>query len=257
MIIGPSQWQIDNVREHDKIVVARKSLVMRIIDLISGFKPELVTVKMKSKDNMIYKKQVDKRLVTIFTQEEINSKITSRFNYTVINRSGLLSDVRSGNMIVSINQLNLSLDNKIYSIPIDVIEQCIERCKRRYNMLGDDDSSLDYDYVSESEAKEFEYNGYKYEFNNGINFKIIMYKLKNESDKSKDKYMIIENLFKLSASGNSIKDVTDKLLEVLSDRINLALSESNDRKYNSFLLEETLDNVIKKYVKVTKVKEES
>lgn len=253
MITNPSQWQIDNVRSHDKVIVAKKSFIMKLLDFISGFKPELITVKMRSEDNKIYDEKVDKRLVTIFTQEEINSKIVSSFNYTMINKYGQISNVRNGEMVVSTDQLNLSMNGKVYTLPIDVVKQCIEKSNRRFNMLNENSESLDYVYVSEDNATEFEYNGLRYEFINGITFKLIMYRLKDEVE-NKDKYLIVENLFKLSVSGNDPTETKDKLLRTLADRINLAFSESNDRNYNSFLLEETLDNVIKRYIKITEIK---
>lgn len=256
MITSPSQWQIDNMRERDQIVITKKSFSMKLTDLISGIAPELITVKLRYRNGEEHKEVIDRRLVTIVTQEEINSKISSPIGYTVVNKNGQLTSLRNGVVSASINQLCFSVDNKIYSFPIDVIEQCIEKSKRKFNLLNKDSESLDYDYVSETSASEFDFNGKRYEFKNGISFKLIMYRLRDDSDQNKDKYMLVENLFKLSVSGNDSKELTNKLLEILSDRIDLALTKSNDKHYNSFLLDETLDNVIQKYVKVVKLNNE-
>lgn len=120
-------------------------------------------------------------------------------------------------------------------------------------MLNDNSSSLDYNYISESCSKEFDFDGYRYEFMNGVVFKLIMYKRRDDTNKDLDKYVVIEDLFKLSVSGNDTKEVTEKLLSILSDRIKLALSKSNDKNYDSFLLENSLDNIIRKCVRVTKI----
>lgn len=253
MITNPSQWQLDNIRQYDQVIVSKKSFLMKLIDFVSGITPEFVTIKRKSKDNKEYLEKADRRLVTILTQEEINSKVNSQITYISINKNGQSTGTRVGEATVSINQLILTIDNKIYSIPIDIIEQCIEKSKRKFNMLNDNSSSLDYNYISESCSKEFDFDGYRYEFMNGVVFKLIMYKRRDDTNKDLDKYVVIEDLFKLSVSGNDTKEVTEKLLSILSDRIKLALSKSNDKNYDSFLLENSLDNIIRKCVRVTKI----
>lgn len=86
MITNPSQWQLDNIRQYDQVIVSKKSFLMKLIDFVSGITPEFVTIKRKSKDNKEYLEKADRRLVTILTQEEINSKVNSQITYISINK---------------------------------------------------------------------------------------------------------------------------------------------------------------------------
>lgn len=257
MITNPSQWQIDMSSKHDQIVITKKTFVMRLLDFITRHEPEYVVVRKENSKGKIEETIADKRLVFILSKEELNSKVSSDVKYSKLSKEGNSFDsLRDGKIVTSVNDLIVFVDNSAYSFPLSVVESCIEKSKRKYNMIAGsfDESFLDYETIKIINLPEFDYRNFHYKFKNGFLLEFILCRRSDKADKNKDKFRILENFFKISVSGNDASELEDKMYKLISDKINILMTESEDKVYESTLLFNSYTEIISECVEVTEIK---